>query len=181
MTDLSKAFDCIDHSLLVAKLHWCGLSPFSFKLMFSYFSNCTHRTKIKECFSCRLKIEYGVPQGSILVPLLFNINSIDMFYECEGSDVENYADDTTPYACAFDINTVISELQITASILFTWFDKNHMKANPEKSRLLLSSKTSKKAYFGETLVESRSTEKLLGIKIDSDLSIFLTQAYFFYM
>ena len=104
-----------------------------------------------------------------------------MFYECEGSDVENYADDTTPYACAFDINTVISELQITASILFTWFDKSHMKANPEKSRLLLSSKTSKKAYFGETLVESRSTEKLLGIKIDSDLSIFLTQAYFFYM
>ena len=93
-----------------------------------------------------------------------------MFYECEGSDVENYTDNTTPYACAFDINTVISELQITASILFTWFDNNHMKANPQQSRILLSSKTSKKAYFGETLVESGSTEKLLGIKIDSHLT-----------
>ena len=117
------------------------ISPLSLKLMFSYFSNRTYRTKIKECFNNRLKIEYGVPQGSILGPLLFNINSIDMFYECEDSDIENYADDLTPYACASDINTVISELQVTASKLFTWFDNNHMKANPEKSHLLLNSKT----------------------------------------
>ena len=95
MTDLSKAFDCLDHSL-----HWYGLSPLYFKLIFSYFSNRTHRSKIKECFSNRLQIEYGVPQGSILGLLLFNINSIDMFYVCEDSDIENYADDTTPYACA---------------------------------------------------------------------------------
>ena len=141
MTDLSKAFDCFDHFLLVAKLHWYGLSPLSLKLIFSYFSNRTHRTKIKECFSNRLKIEYGVPQSSILGPLLFNINSIDMFYEYEDSDIENYADDTTSCACASDINTVISELEITASKLFTWFDNNHMTANPEKSHLFLSSKT----------------------------------------
>ena len=100
MTDLSKAFDCLEHSLLIAELHCYGLSPLSFKLIFSYWSNRTHCIKIKECFSNRLKTEYGVPQGSILGPLLFNINSIDMFYECEDSDIENYADDTTPYACA---------------------------------------------------------------------------------
>ena len=52
-----------------------------------------------------------------------------MFYECENSDIEDYADDTTPYACASDINTVMSDLRITASKFFTWFDKNHMKAN----------------------------------------------------
>ena len=119
LTDLLKAFDCLDHSLLVAKLHWYGFSGLSLKLIFSYFSVRTHRTKMKECFINRLKIEYGVPQCSILGPLLFNINSIDMFHECEHADIENCADDTTPYACASDINTVISELQITASKLFT--------------------------------------------------------------
>ena len=138
-------------------------------LLFSYFSNRTHRTKIK-CFSKRLKIQHGVPQGSILGRLLFNINSIDMFCECEDPGIEKYADDTTPYACVSDINTVISGLYITASKLFTWFNNNHMIVNPEKSHLLLSTKTLKKVYFGEALVESSSAKKLLGIQIDSDLT-----------
>ena len=90
-----------------------------------------------------------------------------MFYE--DSDISNYADDTNPYACLFDINTVI-ELQITVSKLFTWFDNNHMKANPEKSHLFLSSKTPKKSYFGGASLESSSTEKLLQIQKDTDLT-----------
>ena len=93
-----------------------------------------------------------------------------MIYSTNVKTIENYADDTTAYACATDINKNISELQITASKLFTWFGNNHMKANPEKSHLFLSFKTSKKAYFGGALVESSSTEKLLGIQIDSDLT-----------
>ena len=133
LTDLSKAFDWLDHSLLVAKLHWYGISPVLLKLIFSYFSDRTHRTKIKEYFSNRLKIKNGVPQGSILGPLHFNTNLVDMYYEYEDSDTENYADDTTPHACAPDINTVIFELRITASKLFTWFNNNHMKTNPEKA------------------------------------------------
>ena len=112
---LSQAFDCLDHFLLIAKLYRYRLSPLSLKLIFSYFSNRTHNTKIKESFTNRVKIEYGIPEGSILGPLLFDINSHDMLYECEDSDIENYADDTTPYAFASDINTVISELQITAA------------------------------------------------------------------
>ena len=70
-----------------------------------------------------------------------------MFHECEDSDIENYADDTTPQACPSDIDTVISELQITASKLFTWFNNNPMKANPEKKHLILSLKTPKKGLF----------------------------------
>ena len=88
-----------------------------------------------------MKIEYGVPQGSFLGPLLFNINSIDMFYECKNYD---YADDKAPYAYASDINTVISEFRIAASKLFTRFENNHMKANLKKKPLFLSFKTPKK-------------------------------------
>ena len=50
--------------------------------------------------------------------ITFNINSIDIFYECEDSDIENHTDDTTPYTCTSDISTAISELQITASKFF---------------------------------------------------------------
>ena len=99
MTDLPKTYDYLDHSLLVAKLHWYGLSPLSLKLIFSYFSNRTHRTKTKERFSKRSKIEYGVLQGPILSLLLFNINSIGMFYQREDSDIENYADDNSIRLC----------------------------------------------------------------------------------
>ena len=81
----------------------------SINMTFSYLSNRTHRTKISECFSERSRIEHGVPQGSILGPLLFNIDLIDLFYECEESNIASYADDTTPYSCARDTQTVISE------------------------------------------------------------------------
>ena len=93
-----------------------------------------------------------------------------MFHECEDSDTETYADETTPQVCPSDIDTVISELQITASKLFTWFNNNPMKANPEKKHLLLSLKTPKKVYFGGALVGSSSTKKLLRIQIDFDLT-----------
>ena len=55
-------------------------------MIFSYLSNRTHRTKIKECFSERSRIENSVPQGLILGPLLFNTALIDLFYECEESN-----------------------------------------------------------------------------------------------
>ena len=87
----------------------CGVSPLSINMIFSYLSNRTHRTKISECFSERSRIEHGVPQGSILGPLLFNIDLIDLFYECKESNIASYADDTTPYSCARDTQTVISE------------------------------------------------------------------------
>ena len=93
-----------------------------------------------------------------------------MFYECRDSDIENYADYATPYVCASGIETVISVLVIAASKFFTWFNNNHIKGKPKKSHLLLNSKTPEKAHFGGVFVESSSTEKLLVIQIDSDVS-----------
>ena len=83
LTNLSKAFDCINHPLLIAKLYNYGVSPLTINMIFSYLNNRTHRTQINECFSERSRIEYGVSLGSILGPLLFNIDLFDLFYECE--------------------------------------------------------------------------------------------------
>ena len=97
LTDLSKSFDCIDHKLLIAKLFYLGISLSTLNLIYSYLSNRTQRIKINNSFSRRNSIEYGVPQGSALGPLLFNIDLTDLFHECEDSNTANYADDTTPY------------------------------------------------------------------------------------
>ena len=118
LTDLSKAFDCIDNKLLIAKLFWYGVKPSSLNLIFSYLSNRTQRVKIKTSYSDKSNIEYGVPQGSILGPLLFNTDLIDLFFECDDSEIASCADDTTPYSCADDIPSIITQLQSTARKLF---------------------------------------------------------------
>ena len=69
--DLSKAFDTINHDLLIAKLHAYGVSKPALKLLKSYLSNRFQRTKINTCFSSWTELLLGVPQGSVLGPLLF--------------------------------------------------------------------------------------------------------------
>ena len=96
LTDFSKAFDCIDHKLLMAKLCSYGISFSSINLLSSYLSNLTQQIKINDCFRLRHEIEYGVLQASILRPLLFNIDSMGLFFICENDDIATYADGTHP-------------------------------------------------------------------------------------
>ena len=170
LTDLSKAFDYIDHKLLITKLYEYGVSSSALNVISSYLKRRTQRTKINDCFSARSSIEYGVPQSSILGPLLFNINMIDLFYECEEDDIANYAEDATPYSCGTDIPTVISELQAISTKVFNWFGNNHMKGNPGKCHLLLSTKSPEVVSIDGIQINSSTAKTLLGITIDSELN-----------
>ena len=102
--------------------------------------------------------------------LLFNINIIDLFYECEENDIANYADDITPYYCGTDIFTVVYELQGFSAKVFNWFGNNHMKANPCKCHLLVSTKSPEVVSIDGIQITSSSAETLLGITIDSELN-----------
>ena len=86
-----------------------------------------------------MEIVFGVPQGSILGILFFNIFLADLFFIVNSMDIANYADDNTPYATANDIDSLIASLEEASNSLFTWFDKNLVKSNADKCHLLVTS------------------------------------------
>ena len=101
MMDLSKAFDCNPHELLIAKLHAYNFEKPSLKLIFSYLKGRHQRVKINSACSSWKEIINGGPQGSVLGPLLFNIFINDIFYFVKESDICNYADDKYAISCGF--------------------------------------------------------------------------------
>ena len=107
LMDLSKAFDTINHELLIAKLHAYGFEKSALKILLNYLWNKWQRTKINKTFSSWVELMQGVPQGSVLGPLLFNIYLNDLFLLVESTEVCNFADDTTFFACEKDLNSLI--------------------------------------------------------------------------
>ena len=171
LTVLSKAFDCLSHELLIAKLKAYSFDKRSLTLIFNYLSNRKQRVKINDSFSSWSEILFGVPQGSVLGPLLFNIFICYLFYFMEDYEIANYADDSTPFSAKPDHKSVVQELELSSSILFTWLRNNYMKANTDKSHHLLSGNSNLTANIDGNVIESEETQVLLGITIDSNLSI----------
>ena len=155
LTDLSKAFDCLPHDLIVAKLHAYGFSIDSLKLINSYLTERKQRVKINDQFSSWLDIVVGVPQGSILGPLLFNIFLCDMFLFCNDIDFASYADNSTPYCIGKTPEEVISQLEKSSKSIFEWFEINGMKANPDQCHLLVSKNENFEANINENRISSK--------------------------
>ena len=155
--DLSKAFDCLLHELVLAKLHAHGVDIKSLKLLQDYLSNRAQRVKLDSIFSSWLKILLGVPQGSILGPLLFNVSLNAMLWFVEITDICNFADDSTIYSCAKSINDVIENLQSDLKIALKWFKENQMMANPGKFQFMILSKNAinKSIVIDKTIESSK--------------------------
>ena len=162
LADLSKAFDCLVHDLLLAKLSAYGFDYNSLKLINSFLSGRKFRTKIGSSYSPYLDLLVGVPQGSILGPLLFNIYMWDLFLcDCE-TNIINYVDDSTLYACEPNIDLVLSKLEKYTSTVFTWFQKNYLKASSGKSHLLTTSDNIQHINVEGNQLSSSKSEELLG-------------------
>ena len=106
LTDLSEAYDCLPHDLLIAKLDAYGVGIDSLKLIYSYLTDTRQRVKIGTSFSAWKSLSEGVPQGSAIGPLLFNIFINDFFYAIEHFQVYNFADDNTIFACGETLDEI---------------------------------------------------------------------------
>ena len=103
--------------------------------------------------------------------MLFNVNLIDLFLaEQYKSDFSNYADDSTPYNCRSTFSETISDLKITLHNLFNWFCYNNFKANASKCHLFLLPFNAKSINIKSSVIEGSSSEKFLGITVDSNFS-----------
>ena len=129
--DFAKAFDVIDHSLLLRKLELYRLPPMFLKLMSSFLSNRKQLVSINNSSSNFQPIKYGVPQGSVLGPLLFllYINDLPCFVQCL---CEMFADDTSLQSHDSDPSKLSTKLQHGIDRLVTWSELNHMALNAQK-------------------------------------------------
>ena len=168
----SKAFDTLNHDLLIAKLHAYGFDIKTLKLLHSYLTKRWQRTKVNSSFSTWSELLQGVPQGSVLGPILFNIYLHDLFYLTEMTQVCNFADDTTFYVCDKDLNILINRLEHDTSLAVEWFENNFMKLNQDKCHLLVSRHKHETVWakIGETKIWESNKQKLLGVVTDRNLN-----------
>ena len=138
--DLSKAFDSMPHGLLIAKSHAYGMSKNACGMIVSYLSNRRRWVKISGEVSNWSTINRGVPQGSVLGPLLFNLFLNDLFFVKLSGKIANYADDNHLYNKNECIENLKIDLVNDATAAVTWFHENHMVANPDKFQCIMLSR-----------------------------------------
>ena len=112
----------------------------------------------------------GSTQGSILRPLLFNINICDLFSIIKDCDIANYAEDNTPYLSGRNVDEVLNGLENVSSNLFQWFTETELKGNASKCHLLISSGENVHVNIGTSQIKNSDYKRLLGIDIDCKLS-----------
>ena len=123
---------CISYGLQIAKLECYGIDKIGLSLILDYLSRQKQRTKIGSSYSSWYDIIRGVPQGSILGPLLFNIYINDLFFVIKLSEVCNFADDNTLYSSNKELELVFRNLESDLNNVLAWFNINSLKANPGK-------------------------------------------------
>ena len=130
--DLKKAFDTINHALLIKKLEKDGISGNSLKWFISYLNERSQTVNVSSSLSDFKNIDIGIPQGTILGPLLFII-FVNSLPDCVNCKTIMYADDTTLMCSSNDASVLQSQLNDNLSKIASWFNENHLTLNIKKT------------------------------------------------
>lgn len=176
--DLKRAFETVDRERLLEKLDQIGIRGKVLEWLKTYLSNRTQQVKFKNQYSKLKTIEHGVPQGSVLGPLLFTLYINDITKICpEESNVKLFADDTLIYVTGESCEELNRKLNNVFQIIEQWMISNKLKLNAEKSKCMIVRSVRKEIKgnvrvecMDGTVLERVDVIKYLGVMIDSKLS-----------
>lgn len=177
--DLSKAFDLVDHHILLKKLSKYHLDTLTVAWFSSYLQDRHQYVQIQGVSSKLLRIRSGVPQGSVLGPLLFLLYINDLPSSIKHTVVDIFADDTTISTSNSSLDVVIHSLKTDIENISKWCDSNKMHINLSKTKVMYLSSKSKINTISNNLVPLHfkgreltccTAEKLLGVTVDNTLT-----------
>lgn len=174
--DLKKAFDTVSHKLLLVKLSNIGINGIALKMIESYLQNRQQIVKIGKFQSNPKPVSYGIPQGSILGPLLFliyinNISQIGL-----KGDISLYADDTSIFYFGHTAEVILPNIQKDLNLLNIWFQSNLLTINTTKTNYIIITAKNKitpnniKLTINDQIIHSKAQEKFLGLIVDKYLT-----------
>ena len=175
--DLTKAFDTVDHEILLHKLERYGIRGHANMFLRAYLSNRHQYTAINDLSSTLRKVQCGVPQGSVLGPLLFALYINDIQNAVRAECVRLFADDMALYMVNTDLKVLISSVKVKIQQLFKWCICNKLTINIDKTYFALFHTLNKPVPDGFTEIPTthmtikRATEmKYLGLVLDEKLN-----------
>ena len=179
LVDFKKAFDLVDHRILLNKLEIYGIKDDALSWFDTYLTNRKQQVSINNCQSDFQQISYGVPQGSILGPLLFLlfINDLPLYTNNVFTDL--YADDTTVYDIQDSMEQIESNLQLALNGLQIWCKSNGMILNSSKTKVMFVTTNQKRKRLNRQNLDLNfqneplnmiSSDKILGVFVDNNLT-----------
>ena len=175
--DLKKAFDTVDHNILLRKLYVCGIRGNTLNWFQSYLSNRQQYVTVNGCTSHHKPVRYGVPQGSVLGPLLFLLYINDINIAVEGEKLKLYADDTNLFLNDSDPDILCSRSNLCLDSLHHWFLANKLSVNLDKTVFSIffpnkfqATLKNFKLYIDNKEIKRVDCSKYLGVMLDEKLN-----------